>query len=378
MRSDGERSRGARASGRRILHLLAKDLRTGPRSPVFLFVVGMPVLMTFLMQAVFLTLLDPQPRLGIADLGRSQITANFLALDSMEVTVAPDAATVRRLVEHNDVDAGLVLGPGFDDAVRAGERPALEFFAAGESLAANRLLLALATMDEIRRVEGRPAPVRIVVNDDIGGADPEGGKTDSRNTLPIAQRLVPLLVMYVLVMVGIFFTAFMLVQERERHTLDALLVTPVKIAELLLAKALLSFILVSTMSYLTLLLNGALTAQPLPLLVSLAVAGVFCIEIGLLYGSLAGSAKTLYMLVKTLNIFIVTPVVFYLFPSWPRWIAQLFPTYWVIDPVYRVTLTGASLADVWSEMAVALVLIVVLVVPIVLLGRRMVEKAASS
>ena len=59
----------------RTLKMVARDLTVSPRSAIFLYVILMPVLATFLLQVVFLTLFDPVPRLGIADLRESEITA---------------------------------------------------------------------------------------------------------------------------------------------------------------------------------------------------------------------------------------------------------------------------------------------------------------
>lgn len=344
----------------RILRILTKDLRMSPRSPTFLFVIIMPILITFLMKVVFVALLTPVPRLGIADLGESEVAEGLRQVDGLDLTLAESAAELRALVEHNDVDAGLVLAPNFDAAVRAGERPNLDFFVSGESKASNRVLLAFAALDQVRAVEGAAAPVEVVLEKPGGGAE-----------LPISKRLLPSILMFVLISVGIFFPAFMLVQEREHGTLDALLVTPVKMSEILLAKALLGFFMVLVMSVFTLAINQALADEPLALLVSIAVAALVCTEIGLCYGTLTRDAKTLYTLVKSLNIFFVGPVIFYIFPDWPRWIAKLFPTYWIIDPIYQVTLKGASLAEVWMELAIALAIGAVLLIPVVLLGRRM-------
>ena len=65
----------------RTFVIVARDLKMGPRSPIFLWVILTPVLITFMLQVVFITLFDPMPRLGIADLGRSEIT---LAIEQME------------------------------------------------------------------------------------------------------------------------------------------------------------------------------------------------------------------------------------------------------------------------------------------------------
>ena len=84
---------------------------------MFLFALAMPVLITLLLQVVLLTLFESKPRLGVADLGESAITARTEALDGLEVTVMDSAAELQRLVEQHDVDAGLVLADGFDMAV---------------------------------------------------------------------------------------------------------------------------------------------------------------------------------------------------------------------------------------------------------------------
>jgi ABC-2 type transport system permease protein len=111
-------------------------------------------------------------------------------------------------------------------------------------------------------------------------------------------------------------------------------------------------------------------------LATLAVATITCNLIGLIYGAIAKDAKTLYSITKSMNVLLVGPLIFYFFPSWPQWIAKLFPTYWVIDPLYRVALGGAALSDVGLDLAVALCVCVALLLPVVLLGRRLESKLA--
>jgi ABC-2 type transport system permease protein len=332
-----------------------------------MWAIFMPLLFTLLFQVVFVTLLEPKPRLGIADLGDSEITTAIMEMDGIDLKLVKSASRLRELVTNNNVDAGIVLEKGFDEAVRAGLRPNLEFYVSGESVASNRIILAVTTIDLVRKVEGKDAPVEIVMNTS-GAADMPS----------ITERLIPCIVVWVLLVGGMFVPAFGLVGEREHLTLSSLLVTPVTMTEVILSKAVLGYMMVMAMSYMTLALNRALSSEPLALFVALSIGGIICIEIGMIYGTVAGSAKTLYTLVKTLNIFLAGPVVFYLFPGLPRWIIKLFPTYWFIDPIYRISLKGASLTDVWSDLAVAVAIAAGLVLPIVLLSRRMLTKLASA
>jgi ABC-2 type transport system permease protein len=190
-----------------------------------------PVIATLLVQLVFGTLLAPKPRLGIVDLGASEITAVVQQLEGIEYRAVASADELKRMVRDHDLDAGLVLPAGFDEQVRAGERPLLELYISGESLASDRLIIAVTTIDLVRQVEGAPAPVDVQVVA-LGEA-----------LLPISARLVPLLVLFALLLAGIFLTAFSIVQEREKRTLDALLVTPMGMNEVLAAKGILGFTL---------------------------------------------------------------------------------------------------------------------------------------
>lgn len=339
--------------------LLRKDLRLGPRSPIFLWAVALPVAMTLLLQGIFGSLFQPVPRVGVVDRGTSEVTAALLERDGLDVRLLSDEAELKRQVEAHDLDGGLVLAEGFDAAVRAGERPLLEFYVSGESLASNRLVLAVTAIDLVRQVEGRAPPVEIEVVR-LGG-----------DALPMADRMVPLLVLMTLIVAGVFVTSFSLVEEREHDTIDALLATPMRLSEVVLAKGALGLVLALAMSLVTLALNGALGGASGPLLVALLVGAVMSVEIGLLYGTVSPEAKTLYTLFKSLNLVIMAPVVFYLFPNWPQWIAKLFPTYWFLDPVFRISVLGTPFADVAGKVLVAAAICVALVPVLWISTRRM-------
>jgi len=77
----------------------------------------------------------------------------------------------------------------------------------------------------------------------------------------------------------------------------------------------------------------------------------------------------LFTLIKSLGIFLFIPVVFYLFPEWPQWIAKFFPLYWIIKPVWEVSVMGEPLSSVWFETLIA-VAITLAMVPLVLLMKK--------
>jgi ABC-2 type transport system permease protein len=344
---------------RRLVALFVRDLGRGPRSPTFLYALFMPIIITLVTKVVMMTLFDPMPRLGFVDLGESEISAAIHQLEGIATTTVESPEVLRELVESNDFDAGLILTPGFDEAVRAGERPKLGLLFSGEGRYTNRIILGVHSVDLIRHVDGRPAPVQ-VVSQRVGSVG-----------LPWEDLVVLGIMLWPLLVCSTLVPGLMLAQEREHRTLSALLVTPTTMSEILLSKSLLGFSMAMVMCFVTLAMCGAMPANPLPLFVVLAVSIAMCCELGMFYGTLAADGKAVYNMAQMLNVFLLAPLIFYFFPAWPQWPAKLFPTWWFIDPLYRIAMQGDTLIDVGPQLLVALVFFVALLWPVALLGRRM-------
>lgn len=350
----------------RTFKVLGKEFRLGPRSPIFLWVLLLPVLFTLVIQVTFGSLFDPQPRLGIVDQGASTITTAVQGMEGIDLALLEDVSDLKTLVEADDLDAGLVLPAGFDEQVRSGARPSLEFYVGGQSLASNRIILAVTTIDLVREIEGTPAPVEV----DVVALGDEG--------LPIAVRMVPFIMMYALVVAAVFLPAFSIADEREKGTLDALIVTPVKLSEVITAKGILGVILALAMTIFTLFLNDALGAEPLALFVVLLIGSILCVEIGLIFGTVSKDSTAVFALIKGTGILLIGPTAFYIWPDWPQWIGKLFPTYWVINPIFEVTLNNAGLGDVWVELLIAIGVIVLLGGVLVALTKRLSRQLATA
>jgi len=171
---------------RHYLAVLKREARIGPRSPFVYWALVLPAFMTIVMQGVFGGLFEAEPRLAIVDHGSSEVTFAAGSLDGVEVTVLDSEAALLDRVESNEFDAGLILQDGFDEAVRAGDRPVLEFYVGGESLASNRAILGVSAIDLVREMEGSAAPVEVEI------------VSLSESDLNFAQRTIPMVVIIAL------------------------------------------------------------------------------------------------------------------------------------------------------------------------------------
>jgi UPF0716 family protein affecting phage T7 exclusion len=61
-------------------------------------------------------------------------------------------------------------------------------------------------------------------------------------------------------------------------------------------------------------------------------------------------------------------VIFYIWPNLPTWIAQLGFSYYFLQPIFELSVTEASFADVWVDLAIGLAICVALVPPVFLMG----------
>ncbi len=348
----------------RTFALFRREIQVGPRSPMLLWALLVPVLLTVLVRGVFGSLFQPQPRLAVVDEGNSVLVAQLEQLDGIDVTVLTSTDELMRKVEANDFDAGLVLQPGFDAAVQSGAQPTLQLFISGESLASNRIIVEIATLDLVRGIAGDQPPVDVLVV-------PLGDEG-----YDLVTRLLPMLMIYAVVIGGAFIPAMSLVQERENQTIDAVLATPATMDEMLTAKGLFGFVLAILTGVFTLFLNSAWGLHPWAMLVSLAVAGVMMAEIGLILGSVAKDSTMLFTLLKSAGLLIVFPVIFPIFPGLPQWIAWLGPTYYFLDPIFKIAIEGAGLANVWLPLTIGAVISVALVPVVHVLGRRLAARLA--
>lgn len=353
-------------STRHAATILGHDIRLGPRSPFVLYALVIPVLITILIQGVFGDLFAPAPRLVLVDEGDSQISADALGIEGIDVTLIADRDEMLAMVEDNDADAGVFLPDGFDDSIRSGEQPPLEFYVGGESLASNRIILAVTTIELIRGVEGSEPPVEVVVTQ-LG----EQG-------VDLDLRLLPMILMLVVAVAAAFIPAASLVQEKEDRTLSALLVSPASMGDVITAKGAFGVLLALVTGFATLLLNDAILGKAGTHFVILTVAALMMVEFGLLLGMWARDTNTMFAAWKGGAILLFFPTVFYIWPDLPQWIPKLGPTYYFIDPAFRVIADGARLGDVLPNLTIGGVIILALAPVVVLAARRLERNLAAN
>jgi len=165
---------------------------------------------------------------------------------------------------------------------------------------------------------------------------------------------------------GFSIPASSLVDEKQKRTIGALLITPVTQLELFMAKGSIGIIISMIMGVTILLLNHALNGQLGLLILILFLGAMMACSFGLMLGAHINDMGSLYSVIKGLGIFLYGPGIVAMFPQIPQWIGKLFPTYYVMNPIFELTKKSSN----WSNLKVnVFILIGFLVIFFAIVGR---------
>jgi ABC-2 type transport system permease protein len=263
---------------------------------------------------------------------------------SVGLEIPPDYA--RRRVNRDSADV-LVLIDGSDSSISA------QSLAAANGVALSRSVTELLERAGARDISVRIHPVLLF-------------NPDSRS----ANLLIPGLVAILLTFSGTLLAAFAIVRERERGTLEQLMVTPASPVAVVLGKLLPYLALAFLQLLFILLLMTVVFRVPihgdLALLLGLSVVYLFALlALGLVVSSWA---RTQMEAIQIAQMFLLPSIMLsgYIFPlsSLPtplRVFAQVLPATHFIAIARGIIIRGAAFLDLWPNVAALLVIAILLV-----------------
>lgn len=266
---------------------------------------------------------------------------------------------IERAFRSGRAYAGFVFPPGLEGDLRRGKRVQIQLVVDGSDpqivgsalSAAGGLEASLTAFIQARHSDlyGRPPPtVGVSMN-------PLVRYNADRRT---AVFVVPGLIGVILTMTMVMLTAMAVARERERGTLEALIVSPARVWEVVVGK-LVPYVGLGYLQITIVLALGAWVFDvpirgSVPLLY--ALSGVFilaCLVLGLFFSTLAATQQQ----AMQMSFFFLLPNIllsgfmfpFHAMPAPAQWLAQALPLTHFVRIVRRVILQGAGFADVAPE-----------------------------
>lgn len=348
---------------KRVWTLIKNDVIHGPKDAVLVMSLVMPVLLALFVNLAFGNIFTDRGKIGIYDTGESGLPAILRNAESIMVKIYDTENQLKAAVSNGGVDMGIVLPADFDTTLSAGVVN-LKAYIWGESLIKNRAVIPVVLADTVRELTGAELPVSI-----------ETVALGDQSSLPWSSRLLPMTVLMAVFFGGLMIPASALIHEKQKHTLEALNVTPATVTDIFLAKGIIGAVLALIMGLITLTISGSFGGAPFALILVLVLGAIMASEIGLLAGAFIKDMNTLYAVWKFGGLLLFGPAIVFMFPQIPVWVGYIFPTYYVVRPVMDLSVNGLGFSDIALFVAILAGIVVIMAALVGNITRRLSAQA---
>ena len=340
-------------SWRVIAAIAQKDLIDAIRNRYLLVALLTPLSIALLMRLLLpgmnnlgnLTIVVHDPDLSIM-VSRLREAAQIKLVD------VDSAATARTEVEKVKASGALVVPPNFDADVAAGKQPKLTVYVNNKKNVVEQANFKSLVERLVRSLAPRPPPAElnwINIHEE----------TDSEREFNIDHMVLPLLLLLTFGMTGAFVVPLLLVEEKEKRTIDFLLTSPARLMEVIAGKALTGVVYSALIAAVLLALNRQMIGNwPLTML-TIVFGLLLVVAIGLLMGSLFQTTMQVNTWASLALLVLMAPS--FSFPGSPLVLQpamRFIPTYYFVESL-KLALAGTASLRMWGYLVVVLACILV-------------------
>lgn len=283
----------------------------------------------------------------VHDPGRSIIVSKLRAVPQLRLVDTESAAGAKAEVEKTNAAGALVFPANFDADVAAGKQPELIVYLNNKRNALDQASFRILVERQVESLDQRPPPATL---NWINVRE----QTDS-STAPeinLSQMLLPLLLLLTFGMTGALVVPLLLVEEKEKRTIDFLLTSPAKLTEVIAGKALTGVVYSVLIGGILLGLNRQMIGN-WPMTMLTILLGLFLVvAIGLVMGSLFQTTMQVNTWASIALLVLIAPS--FPFPGSPALLEaamRVIPTYYFVEAL-QLSLAGTSPLRMWGHLAV--------------------------
>ena len=178
--------------------------------------------------------------------------------------------------------------------------------------------------------------------------------------------------LFLAVMIGMYVPSMIIAEEKEKKTLQVLLLSPAKPAEVFIGKGLLTFISIIVFALLLMAIEGSMWDKSPIILLALTLVSISCIFIGMIVGMLSQNQMAtgaigfpVYMLFLMLPLLTIVNG-----QSVMTKIASVLPTYHFTQILYKIFTTEYTFQDFYVNFLAILASCAVVLILVYVVYRR--------
>jgi ABC-2 type transport system permease protein len=250
---------------------------------------------------------------------------------------------LKQAVLDGDYQVAISLPPDIMETWNAGNKPDIKIYYA--STQSSELSAVVVTVVKELAYAQTGQALSFETSEEILGPDMLG------NQIAFRDRMRPLLAVFIL-LVEIMTLASLIATEIEQGTARALLVTPLRVSELFLAKGILGVGLAFGQAVLFMALVGGFSHEPLIILTALLIGSLMAVGIGFLLAAATRDVMAVTGWGMLILVLMAIPGFGNVIPGLlSRW-AKVIPSFYLTDTVSRVANYGAGWGDTGLNLAI--------------------------
>ncbi|HEY45927.1 MAG TPA: ABC transporter permease [Anaerolineae bacterium] len=298
--------------------IAAKDIVDAIKNKTTISVIlGIGMMMLSSQALPLLLRIKSTPTAVIYDAGESGFIDEMANKKDYRLREVPSQQMMEKvLTEASETQLGLVLPADLRQIQQTEGRVVLDGFAAYWARPSEVIKLVEFFEGQLGELVG--APVRIDHESNIVYPVP-----DSEGRL----SMISLSLVLVINIIGVFLVPYLMLEEKEKHTMEALLVSPASYGQMVLGKAIAGSFYCLTAAVVVFAFNLSMVNQWGIALLAVICGSLFAVAVGLLLGTLFDNPGTMNLWVSFVILVLLASTFLEQFvgPSWPPIIQTLIP-----------------------------------------------------
>lgn len=264
-----------------VAAIARKDLVDAVRNRYLLVALLTPLLVAILFRVLIPGAGGRLMTIVVNDQANSRLISELRGSPQIKLIDVSSPEDVPKEVEKAKAVGGLAVPANFDADVDSGKQPELAVYVNNKKNAIEQATLKQLLEQRVLSLVKTPAPARVTW---IDVAREEGSQP--QRAFGLSQILVPLLLLMTFGMSGALVVPLLLVEEKEKRTLDFLLTSPASLTEIIIAKALTGVVYSLLIAGILLAINYKVVGNWPMTMLTILLGMLLLVAIGLFLGSL--------------------------------------------------------------------------------------------
>jgi ABC-2 type transport system permease protein len=326
---------------RTVLAIARKDILDAVRNRYLLMSLILPIGLSVIFQLIFGQVSNVGVfRVAVYDPGSSRLTAQLQDVPDLKLVVKDSEDELKQEVE-GDAVGGISIPADFDKNVDLGNRPELTVYLNGRKGGGELAVFRQIVVEQVWAMREGSEPAALVWSQISAQPQESPEEGFQKEGFRMDTYLLVMFLVMSLTMTGSFVVPLLMVEEKEKHTMEFLLVSPVTPVEIAAGKAATGLVYSMFSGAVLIALNrGWAGAWPVTFL-AVTVGALFLVTIGLLMGTALHTTMQINTWSTLVMMLLLAPswLTVLQLPPFLNTVIRIIPTFYLVE-ILNQSLSG--------------------------------------